>query len=246
METINQTFLNDYNSLSREDFLSKYKDVKILTESPLTIDKDKPYILIDGNNHYELFMSWNLFEGTYYPYYDENDLVKNAAQLKQINTGITVEHLIIGLYRCYIDVDDIKQRIIDAALLVINSDCKGIPSGKKWKVNRTYGDWQYILVSPQKRTGIARAAYGLYKAEGLIDPELSIEDNMERVGCSKATLLKYCDYYDIHLKSAKEINNFKVMQLCQENSGKSYRELESICKNAGLKVSKSTLQRLLA
>ena len=50
---------------------------------------------------------------------------------------------------------------------------------------------------------------------------------------------------DDWLKNDDKVENFKVMQLCQENSGKSYRELESICKDAGLKVSKSTLQRLL-
>ena len=244
METINQTFLNEYNSLSREEFLSKYKTVKILIETPLKIDKDKPFILVDGNNHYELFIKWVVFDGVKMPYYDEADMKKNAIQLKQINENITVEELIIGLYRLYEDVEDLKEQIIEVSIDVINGKYHGLPSGKKWKVNRTYGDWQYINVCPQKRTGLARQAYGLFMAEGLIDPELSIEDNMKIVGCSKATLLKYCEYYEIHLKSAKEINDQKLEQLILENPTLSCRELVELAKENGIKAGKDKINTL--
>lgn len=248
----NTEFLNDYNSLSKEEFLKKYITLShnVYYRTKVTGDNDKKYIEIDKNNFYELKCSW-IFDkdGNKYPYYEFDKLEINAINLKKINENITAEQMVYTLYKLY-DDEAIKEYILEAVDKAINFDNEGETTSRKYPFikNDSNLDFRAIKLDGLTKWNMALKEWRADKATAIVNPELSLEENLNILHSNpdfekitKKTLENYCSYNGITLKSDKQINDEKLIQLIIDNPTLSDRKLSELAKERGIKGSKSTI-----
>ena len=57
--------------------------------------------------------------------------------------------------------------------------------------------------------------------------------------------MKFCERYNIKLKTNKEIRNDKIIELYNSNKDLSYSKLKTICEMNGIDVSQDTIERII-
>lgn len=233
---MNTEFLNDLTILPRNEFLNKYKNIKILTSTPVEADNTKSYIKVKDIDYYEIEFDK---QGQW--------IELNANILRKLNPNITVEELTLGLLRIYHSVD--WQTLYTAAVKSIALNQTVTPTKKKFKINRTFDEFVAVNVPSIERTRKGMADYYFEDIKDNINKKLTVEDNLSMmkskgVRVSKESLLNACKLCGITLKTNKEVNDEKVIALIKKYPSKSDREIAELCKQNGLKAGKSTINTL--
>lgn len=232
----NTEFLNDLITLSRNELLNKYKDIKILTSTPVKTDNTKSYIKVKDIEYYEVEFDKH-----------GNWIDLNANILRKLNPNITVEELTLGLLRIYPYME--WDKLYSAAVKSIALNQTVTPTNKKFKINRTFDEFVAVNVPSIERTKKGMADYYFEDIKDNINKKLTVEDNLsimksKGVRVSKDSLLNACKLCGITLKTNKEVNDEKVIALIKKYHSKSDREIAELCKQNGLKAGKSTINTL--
>lgn len=248
METISAQLKKEINELSSKEFLNKYKDVIVYEKTQLKrkdnnefhFGNDKPYIDLP-EDYYELIPSdYVVFDSFCYPVFEEDTLVRNTQQLKAINPELSADDILIGVYRIYSDIVD-TNKIIEVVETVMNTDCKGLHK-KEWKRDDTYWCHNKNELTWQARQGFARKYRACEKAG--IDMTLTIEENARRTNIPVRRLKEWNESLNLGLKSEKELENDRLIQLIKENMSLSVRNLVELAKEHGLKAGKDKINKL--
>lgn len=257
METLNQEFLNDYNSLSNEEFIKKYKrEFNYYTQTQIKGNPNESFINIDNENFFELICSWtHTLEGKRYQVFEDENLLQNAIQLKHINNDITRECLIFALYKIY-PLEEHKEDILNAVDYVFNNGTTPQPTTRKTDVisNKEYIFWQGLHLDGLDKWRIAYKDSYFADLHKFYDNGLSIEENLDnfnklrKVNVTLQTFKKYLESAGIigvsKAKQKKNDSDQEIKNIIKTHSNKSERDLVKICANLGFKVSKTKIHNL--
>lgn len=272
--SVDDTFFNDLMSLQYSEFLSIYKS-KYMVKYETTFDKDinKSFVDLSSIDYYIVNPTkykWNTDKNKWEKVLvkDGNrhcQLFKDAIQFKYVNPSITLEELVISLvddYFTYYDKTNCnidKKYILNLAKDIYSGDYKGMTTNKSLAVNKEYFQNRVFTIdgveiegtylTKQQRTGIAFKDMKDDELISLYDNMLSVEENYNIIkditNCKKSRLIEALKRNNIKYFSEKENKKLFVVDLYKNNSDLSIRDLANICKDNGIVISKSTVQRYI-
>ena len=273
--SLDDNFFTDLNTMLRSEFLAKYiydgqnyngkyeyinsssaKDEQIKNTSDGIIYEDWRYdeyyevsskFVFDSCNKKFRINKVNIGQRT-------NRLIFDCLAFIKVNPNITKEALVTMLvYEVYKFYDNSDKelnnyKIVDIAKygweLKEKNEIRITPVKKKFKI---------IISDNMKKSTAVGVLNKLFKDGEIgdnIDLMLTVEDNIKQmkdngIKITKQRLLKFCEDYQIELYTNKQLRDMKVIQLHEENPSLSYRKLQELCKEHGIKIDYTTIQRII-
>lgn len=270
---IDENVLNDFDSLTRKDFLNKYRlKYEFYYETRISIDMyEDGYADLRGFNYYVL-PSYTLIGRNKYKRITHNYnevLLKDALTLVEIlEDDFSPTHLLVNLvndiYLNYAEGYFSNDDILDIIRKVIfkETDITVQPSNKKFKLLKSY--WEYnttfewkvkngeIIIDWSMVTAIVRKMIKDKDIRNMFDDEISLEENIKLfkdygLKVSMKYLVEWCDKHDIiyfrDKDTIKEIRDRVVINMF--NKGKSEREIEKYCREKSIKICKSSVHKII-
>lgn len=185
----NDTFRNDFDSMSLRKFVSTYNsEYQPIEESELTYRNG--YALID-ENYLRIYRHWNADTRRIHKWQDgegrRKKLATAALIIRKIKPDITAEHLIYCLayevVHYYSNIDGVlnKSLILRVAEATLEKPIDEITikghDKRKYKVDMDY--WKNLGVSPKAAVAKARAIWNDERIGELYDYQLTDKENAE-------------------------------------------------------------------
>ena len=185
----NDTFRNDFDSMSLRKFVSTYSsEYQPIEESELTYRNG--YALID-ENYLRIYRRWNADTRRIHKWQDgegrRKKLATAALIIRKIKPDITAEHLIYCLtnevVHYYSNIDGVlnKSLILRVAEETLEKPIDEITikghDKRKYKVDMDY--WKNLGVSPKAAVAKARAVWNDERIGELYDYQLTDKENSE-------------------------------------------------------------------
>lgn len=263
---LDETFWEDLNTMNRSAFISKYLlTYPYITNTIITnemLSKTSNGILyadLRGIDYYEVPSKFR-----YNPASGKKEiqkiqkghrnkyLLEDALYFIKCIPDITKEYLVtmllneVSKYYDNRDKELTNYRVVSIAKWAWEKkdDINIEPTKRKFK----------ILVSENMRkmqaVGVLNKLMKDDEIGANLDLLLTVEENIEQfknsgIKITKNRLLQFLEEYEITLKTNKEVRNEKVIDLQKENPTLSLRELEKLCKENGININYTTIQRIL-
>ena len=265
--SLDKDFYNDLYSSSWEEIIVKYStNFKFLISTKIDPSRYQNGYVDLRNEEYYTVPSWK-------PIYDKkegksiipkvknghrnNMLWQDALAFMAIIPDITKENLVYCLIRTvyhHYDYEYNNDRItttdiIQKAREAWDGTYTKNPTKKKFKINtieyKKQGRTDWIQISNEIRRDMKDNDFG-----SLYDFNASVEDNLkvfheQGLKTKKNTLIKWLKDKGYDYFTKKDERNKLVIELYKENTNRSYREIERLCKERGIKVKDKTISTII-
>jgi len=264
--SLSDTFFADLNGMSRKDFIQKYESVyHIQRSTPITqemvYDTREGIIFADLRDieYYEVPSKyrWNAEQNKYLVSHVQNgqrtkQLMYDAVSFRAVNPSITKEELVYSLvnevWRYYDNKDKelSNYKILGIAKFAYELEKVNVePIKRKYKLISHYG------YTNTEAVGIMNKYMKDAEIGEWYDGLQTVEENLQTlkkngISCKKERLIQFIEDWGFEPLTIKDIRNNKILAIWEENKEKSIRELVEVCKDNGVKVSKDTIQRVIA
>ena len=249
-------------SLKRGELIERYKDViNYHRATQIEVEDNVSFINLENVEYYEVFnklkfdnINKKSIKNKVKIGKRHHQLFLDAIQLKAINANITLDELVFALiyevYNFYDNSDnELNNNVITStAKSVMNGDYTACKSKKKTKVNRKF--FKNFVGKQQEKSGIARRDKKDSEIGEMIDLNLSFEENLQilkenNIKIEKRRLVEFYERHNLPILSIKERRNERIIEIYNENSTLSVREIATIMKEERMKVSKSTVATII-
>ena len=265
--SLDKDFYNDLYSSSWEEIIVKYStNFKFWISTKIDPSRYQNGYVDLRNEEYYTVPSWKLI-------YDKkegkaiipkvknghrnNMLWQDALAFMAIIPDITKENLVYCLIRTvyhHYDYEYNSDRItttdiIQKAREAWNGKYTKNPTKKKFKINtieyKKQGRTDWIKISNEIRMDMKDNDFG-----SLYDFNASVEDNLkvfheQGLKTKKNTLIKWLKDKGYDYFTEKDKRNKLVIELYKDNPNRSYREIEKLCKERGIKVKDKTISTII-
>nr|DAJ20164.1 MAG TPA: arginine repressor [Siphoviridae sp. ctTYz13] len=255
-------FQKDMKSLKRSELIERYKDViDYHRATQIEVEDNVSFINLENIEYYEVFNKLKFDNINKKSVKNKikigkrhHQLFLDAIQLKAINSNITLDELVFALiyevYNFYDNSDnELNNNVIMAtAKSVMEGEYTAYQSRKKTKVNRKF--FKNFIGKQQEKSGIARRDKKDSEIGEMIDLSLSFEENLQmlkanNIKIEKRRLIDFYNRHNLPILTLKERRNERIIEIYNENSTLSVREIATILKEEGMKVSKSTVATII-
>jgi len=249
-------------SLKRGELIEKYKDIiNYHRATQIEVSDDVSFINLEGVDYYEVFnklkfdnINKKSIKNKIKIGKRHHQLFLDAIQLKAINSNISLDELTFAIiYEVYTFYDNSDGElnnnvIIQTAKSVMEGEYTACKSKKKTKVNRKF--FKNFVGKQQEKSGIARRDKKDNEIGEMIDLTLSFEENLKmlkenNIKIEKRRLVEFYNRHNLPILSLKERRNERIIEIYNENSTLSIREIATIMKQEGMKCSKSTVATII-
>ena len=265
--SLDNDFYNDLYSSSWEEIIKKYStNFKFWISTKIDPSRYQNGYVDLRNEEYYTVPSWKLIydkkEGkSIIPKvkngHRNNMLWQDALAFMAIIPDITKENLVYCLIRTvyhHYDYEYNSDRItttdiIQKAREAWDGTYTKNPTKKKFKINtieyKKQGRTDWIKISNEIRRDMKDNDFG-----SLYDFNASVEDNLkvfheQGLKTKKNTLIKWLKDKGYDYFTDKDERNKLVIEFYKENQNRSYREIERLCKERGIKVKDKTISTII-
>ncbi len=264
---LDKEFFNDMYSMKRSEFIYHYSSTyPFITETYIDPNRyENGYVDLRNENYYVVPSAQYRWDSEkqkpHIPKiqigHRNTMLWLDACCFMKIVPNISKEHFVYMLttevYRNFDNTDHqlTNQYIITKCKEVWNSADKNNPKPvrKSFKIDKNYwlerGMDNWLAITNEIRKQIKCEDF-----ESLYDFSMTIDQNIREfknygVSTTSRTLKTWLEENNIPYKTDKQVRNEHVIKLYEEDTSRSSREIETLCKEQGVNISYRTIQRIL-